>query len=448
MTGSIIIRNAEFILTMDGVNGLLRRQSILIKDGVIEAIGDYATIVSAYGQPDDVIDGREKIVMPGLINAHTHIAMTGFRGLAADAGEVIYKVFWPLEKSLTPDVAYRLALLGALEAVKSGVTVIADHYFFMDEIAKAVEEVGIRGFLGHTYMDIDGPFVGSEELRKALDFVDKWKNHELITPVLAPHATDTVHRENLVFLAEKAKNDKLFLHLHLAQTQREFKVVHERTGFTPVKYALHLGLLGGRTIVAHANYVLNEEKALLAHSGSIIAQCPTTYLLSGTRFHAYDYWQLGGNIAIGTDAPCYNDNTDFFEEMRLLIFGQRLLAERVGLWNAYDVLEMSTRSTARLLGLRTGIIKRGFEADLVLLDIKKPHLRPAFNPYALVVYSATTGDVDTVIVKGRIVVRGGRHVGLDEERVIHGGEAAAMSLLRKALNENPELENLLKVKEI
>lgn len=448
MSSSIMIRNAEFILTMDGLDNVLRRQSILIQNGVIEAIGDYSTIVSAYGQPDEVIDGREKIVMPGLVDMHTHVAMAGFRGLAADAGDVIYKVFWPLERGLSPETTYRMALLGALEAAKSGVTLIADHYFFMDEIARAVSEVGIRGFLGHTYMDIDGPFTGEVEMKKALDFVDKWRGHSLITPVLAPHAPDTVHRENLAYLAEKARKENLYLHMHLAQTEREFKVVREKTGYTPVRYALYLGLLGSKTIVAHANYVFTEEKALLAHSGSIIAQCPSTYMLSGTRFHAYDYWQLGGNIAIGTDSPCYNDNIDFFEEMRLLIYGQRILAERSGLWNASDILEIATRYSSRLLGLRTGIIKRGFEADLVLLDIARVHMRPAFNPYALVVYAASAGDVDTVLVKGQVVVRGGRHAWLDEERVIHQGEAAAMSLLQNALNENPELESLLKIKEI
>ncbi len=444
----IIIKDAEFILTMDGPNGVLRRQSLLIQDGVIEAIGDYSSIVSAYGQPDEVVDGREKIVLPGFIDLHTHVAMAGFRGLASDVGDAIYSVFWPLERSLDASAAYRLGLLGALEAVKSGVTLIADHYFFMDEIARAVVEVGIRGFLGHTYMDVDGPFTGHLELEKALDFVKKWKGHSLVTPVIAPHAPDTVHRENLLMLAEKAREEGLFLHMHLAQTERELKIVRERTGDTPVRYSLRLGLLGSRTIVAHANYADPQERALLAHSGSIIVQCPSTYFLAGVRFHAFDYWQLGGNVAIGTDAPCFNDNTDFFEEMRMLIYGQRLLLEKTSVWTAYDVLEMATRTAARLLGLKSGVIKRGFEADVILVDIKKPHLRPSFNPYSLIVYSASAGDVDTVIVKGSIVVRGGRHVRLDEERIIHQGEAAALSVLKRALDENPDLEKVLKIKEI
>lgn len=445
---SIVIRSADFIVTMEGPEGLLKRQSILIMDGVVEAIGDYSTIVSAYGQPDEVIDGRGKIVIPGFVDAHTHVAMAGFRGLASDANDVIYSIFWPLEKTLDGGSVYKLALLGALEAVKSGVTLIADHYFFMDEVAKAVAEVGIRGFLGHTYMDADGPFSGAEEMKKALWFVEKWRGHSLVTPTIAPHATDTVSRENLLFLAEKAHEEKLFLHLHLAQTERELKVVREKTGDTPVRYALRLGLLGDRTIAAHAVYVTPEERALLAHSGSIIAQCPSTYMLSGVRFHAFDYWQLGGNVALGTDAPCYNDNTDFFEEMRLLVYGQRLLHERADLWGSYDILSIATRAAARMLGLRTGVIKRGFEADLVLVDYRRPHLRPALNPYSLLVYSASAGDVDTVIVKGNVVVRGGRHTRLDEDRVLNQGEAAALGLLRKALDENPELEKVVKVKEI
>jgi len=445
---SIIIKNPELVITMDGYGSVLRRQSLLIKDGVIEAIGDYSSIVSAYGQPDEVIDGREKIALPGLIDMHTHVAMAGFRGLASDVSDVIYSVFWPLEKSLDGSTAYKLGLLGALEAVKSGVTLLADHYFFMDEIARAVVEVGVRGLLGHTYMDVDGPFSGPVELAKAIDFIKRWRGHSLVTPALAPHATDTVNRENLVFMAEKAREDGLFIHMHLAQTERELRVVRERTGDTPVRYALRLGLLGAKTIVAHANYADPQERALLAHSGSAIVQCPSTYFLSGVRFHAYDYWQLGGSVAIGTDAPCYNDNIDIFEEMRILVYGQRMMLENPNLWSAYDVLEMATRGAARSLGLRTGIIKRGFDADIILIDAKKPHLRPLFNPYSLVVYSATAGDVDTVIVRGKVVVRGGRHVSLDEERVIHQAEAAATSVLRRALDENPELEKKIRVKEI
>jgi 5-methylthioadenosine/S-adenosylhomocysteine deaminase len=349
---------------------------------------------------------------------------------------------------LDGDSVYRFALLGGLEALKSGVVLVADHYFFMDQVARALCELGLRGLLGHTYMDRDGPFTGERELKASLGFVERWSGSGLVIPALAPHAPDTVARENLRFLGEVARERGLFLHMHLAQTLREFKVVREETGYTPVRYVERLGLLGRRTIVAHANFVDENEKALLAHSGSLIAQCPSTYMLSGTPFHAYDYWQLGGNVAIGTDAPCYNDNTDFFEEMRLMVYGQRMKFERSGVWRAYDLLEMATRQSARYLGLNAGYVGKDALADLVVIDLSSVRLRPFLNPFANIVYAASSGDVDTVIVDGRVVVRGRRHSFLDEERVVNQAEAASKMLLRRALDEDPELERIIGVDKV
>ena len=446
--GLLVVRDAEAVLTMDSAGTVLRRQSILIQDNRIVAVGDYGSLVSGFGSPDEVVDGRGKLVLPGFYDMHTHVAMAGFRGLASDVGDVIYRVFWPLERSLDGDTVYRFALLGGLEAVKSGVVLVADHYFFMEHVARALSEVGVRGLLGHTYMDRDGPFTGERELRAGLEFVDRWSGHGLVVPVLAPHAPDTVTRENLRYLGELARERNLFLHMHLAQTLREFRVVREETGYTPVRYVERLGLLGRRTIVAHANYVDENEKALLAHSGSLVVQCPSTYMLSGTPFHAYDYWQLGGNVAVGTDAPCYNDNSDFFEEMRLLVYGQRMKFERSSVWRAYDLLEMVTRQSARFVGLDGGYIGRGALADLVLVDLSSVRLRPFLNPYANLVYAASSGDVDTVIVNGRVVVRGKRHLFLDEERVVNQAEAASRILLRRALDEDPELERIIGVDKV
>ncbi|ABL77469.1 amidohydrolase family protein [Thermofilum pendens] len=440
---TLVIRDADTILTMNSARPVLRHQSILVDGNVVAAVGDYSSLVASYGAPDEVIDGRGKVVLPGFYDLHTHIAMAGFRGLAADAGDVIYRVFWPLERLLSGESVYRFALLGGLEALKSGVVLVADHYFFMRDVARALVELGLRGLLGHTYMDRDGPFTGERELREALDFVERWRGHELITPVLAPHAPDTVSRDNLLYFAELSREKNLFVHMHLAQTLREFKTVKEETGYTPVRYALRLGLLGGRSIVAHANYVDENEKALLAHSGSVIVQCPSTYFMSGTPFHAYDYWQLGGNVAIGTDAPCYNDNVDFFEEMRLLVYGQRMKLEKSGVWRAYDVLEMATRLSARLVGVRGGFVGKGALADLVLVNLSSVRLRPFLDPFSNIVYAASSGDVDTVIVNGRVVLKGGRHVSLDEERIVSQAEAEARMLLRRALDESPELESII-----
>lgn len=445
---SIIVRDADIILTLKSRKSILRNKSIYIESGVIRAVGDYREIKKKYGSPDDEVDGRGKIALPGFYDLHTHVAMVGMRGLAADRGQVIYKVFWPIERAFDPQIAFSLALLGALEAVKSGVVLVADHYFFMDSIARAVSEVGIRGLLGHTYMDWKGPWTGEKELRKALSFIEKWRGNSLITPVLAPHAPDTVSRENMLFFKELSEENNLFVHFHLAQSLQEFRDVRQRYGTTPVRYVNEIGLLREKTIAAHCNFIDDIEKRILAHSGAIIAECPSTYLLAGVSFHAFDIWQLGGNVVIGTDAPCYNDNIDFFEEMRLMVYGQRFVQNRDDIWSAWDVLEMATRRAAEVIGMKGGVIEEGYRADIVLVRYDKPHMRPLFDPYAAVIYSANMGDVDTVVVDGRVVVRDGRHAVLDEKRVVEQGERGAKELVRRALDESPELSDLLGINDL
>ncbi|RLE60312.1 MAG: hypothetical protein DRJ35_03670 [Thermoprotei archaeon] len=440
---SIIVRDVDIILTLKSKNNIVKNKSIYVKDGVIKAVGEYNELKKKFGSPDEEINGRGKIALPGFYNLHTHVAMAGMRGLAVDKGEVIYKVFWPIERSFDSQIAFDLAMLGALEAAKSGIVLITDHYFFMDSIAKAVSEVGIRGLLGHTYMDWKGPWTGEKEMRKALNFVEKWKEDTLITPVLAPHAPDTVSRENMLFFREISNEKNLFVHFHLAQSLQEYRDIKHRYGTSPVRYVNEIGLLSEKTIAAHCNLIDEIEKRILAHSGTIVAECPSTYLLAGIPFYAFDIWQLGGNVVIGTDAPCYNDNIDFFEEMRLMVYGQRFMHNRDDVWNAWDILEMSTRRAAEVIGFRGGMIGEGYKADIILIRYDKPHMRPLFDPYAAVVYSANMGDVDTVIVDGRIIVRDGKHTILDEKRVLERGERAARELIRRALNESPELSGLL-----
>ncbi len=443
MSSTLLVSNADLIVTMRAPGDILRRESIYVRDGVIAGIGDRGELLRLYGEPDDEVDAEGMLVAPGFYDMHTHVVMAGFRGLAADRAQVIYKVFWPLERALDGDAAFRLAMLGGLEALRSGVVLVADHYFFMDSIARALRELGLRGLLGHTYMDWKGPWTGEAELRRAEEFLRRWRRDRLVRPVVAPHAPDTVSRENLMYLKGLAEEYNTFLHMHLAQSRVEFEDVRRRYGETPVRFVYGLGLLGPRSIVAHCNYADREEVRLLAHSGALVAQCPSTYMLGGVGFPAFDVWQLGGRVVLGTDAPCYNDNTDFFEEMRLLVYGQRFQHGRDDLWTAWDVLEIATRRAAEYLGVRGGVIAPGYRGDLVLVRLDRPHMRPLFDPYSNLVYAAGSGDVDTVVVDGRVVVRGGRHTVVDEERVLELGEGAARDVARRALEESPELENIL-----
>lgn len=445
MKPSIIVRDLDYIVTMDNNRRILRKSSIYIEDTYILAIGEYNELRRKFGVADREIDGRGLIAIPGLINAHTHIAMCAMRGLASDYVDVIYRIFWPIEKAFTPEIVEKVATLGALEALKSGVTLLADHYFFMDRIAEALSNIGIRGLLGHTIMTWGGPWVGEDEFRKALDFVEKWRDRSsLIKPVLAPHSPETVSIEWFKDLKEISGREGLPIHMHLAQSERELKVVKERTGTTPVRLIHDIGILGPQTLAAHCIYIDDWEKSVLANTGTLVVQCPTTYMLSGTFFHAIDLLRLGGKVLLGTDAPCYNDNIDVFEEARSFIYAQRLQKHDPAAIKAEEVFSLVTSRAAENLGLRElGSIAIGKKADIVLLDRGKPHLNPIFNVISNIVYSSTMGDVHTVIVDGEVVLENFKSTRVNEGDVVRKGREASKKLLRRALDISPELEDLL-----
>lgn len=442
MSELLAIRDVSIILSPGQYEQTMTKRSIFIRDGVILGVGDYTLLASVHGQPDVVFDGRKKVAIPGFYNLHTHLAMVGFRGLAADADRSIHETFFMLSSEMSPETVYRLAVAGALEAVKSGIVLVADMSFRAESVAEALESVGVRGLVGCCFTNDENAVYGENMLRRAFDFGRRLGERRLVKPALAPYSLDAVSREQLELLVEAARELGVYLHVHLARSREEVKYVRELTGYTPVLYAYRLGLLGPRTITARANLVSDQERFILAQSGSLIAQCPSSSMLEGLPIHAYEYWQLGGNVVIGTDSPGFSENVDFFEELRLMAYSQHMQLER-RVWRAWDLLEIGTRRAAQLLGLNAGVIEKGAEADIVLLDARKPWCKPTFDLAASVVYSAGAGDVDTVIVGGRPVIVGGRHVTLDEEKVLLQAEVAAINFLRRVLDEHPEYENIL-----
>ena len=225
--------------------------------------------------------------------------------------------------------------------------------------------------------------------------------------------------EWLKLFRDLSREKRLPVHMHFAQSKREVDKVEKRTGLTPVRLLSSLGLLSPHLLAAHCLYVDDEEKRLLASSGTMVVQCPSTYMLAGEPFHALDILKAGGRVLVGTDAPCYSDGIDMFREIRNLVFAVRLLRRSSSPLTAVQALELATRGVAEALGLDgLGKIGVGREADIVLLKPRLPRLRPVADPHSSVVYSATVGDVDTVVIAGRVVVKGGKSMLVGEEDVV------------------------------
>jgi 5-methylthioadenosine/S-adenosylhomocysteine deaminase len=381
--------------------------------------------------------------MPGLVNAHTHVALNSCRGLTYNSGHSLYDIMWPLEKYLTADDVKALAAVGILESLKAGTTTIADHYFFMEEIAGVVAETGIRGVLGHTIMAQDGPFCGAAEYEAGVAFARKWKGrHPRIHPVLAPHAPDTVTTEWLVELARIAEAEDFKLHLHVAQTQREIDLIGKRSGGKgSIAFLKEIGFLGPRVLAAHCIWISDEELQILAESGATAAYCPTVHSLHGNGLRAVELLEAGGKVALGSDCAAGNDDMDMFEEMRMAAASQSLLLRRDRAMKPDLLLAMATRGNAEALGVGalTGSLEPGKQADLLILRADAPRMTPLLNPVANTVMCGSESVIERVIVAGETVVQDGKVLTVDEAEVVRAGSAAVRRVMERARASNPDL---------
>lgn len=431
------------VLTFDREHSVFRCGAVAISGDKIAAAGPSAEI-SRRCIAEHVIDGHGKLCIPGLINAHSHMAMATMRGITHDVPDVLYDIMWPIETSLREDDIYDLAMLGIVESLRAGTTCLVDHYFFMDEIARACIDAGVRGVLGHTVMSSDGPFVGDLELQEAFAFVEKWRGHTLITPVFAPHAADTVRPEWLREISEEARRLGLGVHLHVAQSQREVDVVESRYGRTPIQHLADNGVLGPSTIAAHCIYVSDDDVGLLAESGTTAVFCPTVHAVSGKVCRAGMLLQRGVRVGLGTDCASNNDDMNMLEELRMAVAVQNAIEGRPGTLTTKQALEMATITNAGAVGMsgKLGALAPGYFADLVLLDVHSARWTPLVDVEANLVYCASERDVNTVFVAGKPVVVEGRVVTVDEDEVVSKGRAACERVFSRAMRAWPGFAHL------
>ena len=432
----IIIHDC-LILPMDEKNRIIKDGSIAIENGRLVYVGKKAKLPAFKGEK--IIDGHGKIAMPGLVNCHTHLSMTLLRGIAEDKplDNWLTETIWPLEANLRPDDIYHGALLGCLEMIKSGTTCFADMYFYEDKVAKAVEKAGIKAVLAQGIIEAGNKEKGEKMFKENVDFAKKYRAYAngRVTTHLGPHAVYTCSPELLMKVKEAASALDVGIHIHLAESKEMAKEIKEKYGFSEVELLENLGFLGPNILAAHCIHLNEEEMALLAKHGIKVAHAPVANMKIAVGVSKVkDLMSLGLTVGIGTDGPASNNSLDMFESMKIAALLQKLHYQNPTVLPAEMVLKMATVDGARALRLDnlTGSLEVGKEADLILIDVKKPHLTPMHNPYANIVYSTRGSDVDTVIVNGKILMENRKVKTLDEDEVIRDAEKTVFNLLTRA----------------
>lgn len=441
----IVIRGAT-VVTMDKQIGVVEDGEVGIEGGRIAYVrpagaaagsgagpGAAAGAGSAATRPE-VIDGRGKALLPGFVNAHCHAAMTLLRGYADDMTLMpwLEERIFPAEARLTGEDAYWGTLLACAEMLRAGVTTVADMYFFMDDVARACQESGIRASLsvGLVALGPDGGVAADagEKLRRAHDFCRRWEGAAdgRITTMLGPHAPYTCPPGFLREVVAAAGDGDFPVHIHLSETAGEVERCRAAHGVSPIQLMERLGMFERRVLAAHCVHVDAADRAILARMRGGVAHNPLSNLkLASGIAPVRDMLAEGVPVGLGTDGAASTNALGMFEELRSGALLQKVTTGDATALPAPAALELATLGGARAVSLadRVGSITPGKQADLVLVDLDHPRLSPRHDILSLLAYSAQDGDVDTVLVAGRVVVRGRRLLTIDEERV--RAEAAA-----------------------
>ncbi len=396
----LLITNA-LVLPMTSA-GEIFRGSIGVEDGRILFVSrEQETMIGAR-----VFDAGGKVAMPGLVNAHNHISMALLRSYADDKPlmEWLTGHIWPFEARMSRDDVRVGAQLGIAEMLLGGTTTTADMYWMDEAVAEAVDQGGIRAVIGTSILD------GKKEKFDA-DFraLQKYDDHPRISLMVAPHAPYTCSRETLEYARDTAVGANLGLMIHVSETLDEQRIIAERYGMTPVEWLRETGLLTPRTLIIHGVFLSAGDVEILREYGCSVAHNPQSNMkLASGIAPVRDIVSAGVNVAIGTDGPASNNDLDMWEELRTASFLAKVSSGDPCALPAWDVLRMATAGGAKALGLEgvTGELREGLAADIILVDVDKPHFYPRTDLVAHLAYCGKAADVDTVIVDGEVVVEG------------------------------------------
>ncbi len=394
-------------------------KTIEINGGMITEIHDRPTTTAR-----TELDAGGRIAMPGLINSHCHSAMTLFRGAAEDVtAETWFNDYvWPFEVNLEPHDVYLGTLLACIEMLLAGVTTVADHYFYVDQVAKAVEQSGIRANLGPTFFSSQGKASRdhSFELAEAIHGTAGGR----ITASIAPHAPYTCTDEDLAASAEAAQRLGVRVHLHAAETIDQTESSLASRGVSPIKVLEDTGILDAGVLIGHGCGILNDDlEVLQKFAGQVgVAHCPKTYLKHAMHVLTPigGLQAIGAAVGVGTDGPASCNSLDLFENTRLMALTQKQIKRDATQMNTSEALSILTEGGARVVGLgeQCGRLEVGRRADIAIVDLSGAHNQPVHDELAALVYSARSSDVYATIVDGKVVALDGQVPGVDVDGLI------------------------------
>lgn len=427
----ILISGGTVITMRDSDGG---KGGELIEKGTVAIMGDSIAFVGAAAdaksiKANTVIDASGCLVMPGLINGHTHAAMSLFRGIADDLPleEWLNNYIFPAEsQNLDDDFVYWGTKLAAAEMLLGGTTTFCDMYLFEDSVARAAKEMKMRGVLGEVLYDFPSPNYGdiSKGFEYTENFIKKWKDDPLITPTIQPHALDTCAPELLARAGEISKNHDVLCIVHVAESQANVAHVKEKYNKTSFEHLNDLGVLSERFVADHAVWVTDEEIDIIEEKKvKIITNPESNMKLASGWAPIHKYLKRGVVVGLGTDGCASNNDLNLFGEMDTLAKLHKIYDEDPTHMNAHTVVRLATIECAEALGLSdtVGTLEAGKRADIIVIDFNKPHLTPVYDPFSHLVYSAMASDVRDVMVNGEILVKDGKLTQADTEEIMAKG---------------------------
>lgn len=414
-----LIYNAR-VLTMDEALNEYYPGYVLIEEDKIVAVGEQQALPTEWQQLIEdgqskspevcLVDAQDGIVIPGMVNAHTHVGMIPFRSLADDVKDRLRRFLFPLEAHMTEELVRASAKYAIAEMLLAGITTFADMYYFEDAIAEVTEQMGARAFLGETIINQptcdgdDTPYYG---LKIMPDFIEKWQHNALIQPMIAPHAPNTNDEASLKAIKEFSEKYQVPVMMHVAEMDYEVNYFADQFGLTPIGYLNKVGLLNQYLLAVHCIFLTKQDIALMKENNVKVVHCIGANTKSAKGFMPLkQLLEAGVPVGLGTDGPSSGNTLDLFHQMRYIAYAHKTVNQDRSAFPAKEIVQLATNGGAAVLSLqdKIGKLVPGYQADVVIVETQSVNMFPVFDPYSVLVYSASAANVSDCWVAGKRVV--------------------------------------------